>query len=157
MTIVECFGLINNCLATTNKTALKAMTQNLNGLEWFGPKKDCWEVVDNIIAFKAMTQNMTADDWFFPKKTVLDWYGSKSEKYGPDFRGVSLFYKSLLRGIKPQIWLIKKLFSEIWLNAFDWNVSKREIFRLYNTKMTDLDWFGCKRESIWLLWNVLVT
>ncbi len=84
MTTVECFGPINNCLDTKNKTALKAMTQNLKGLEWFGSKKDCWDVVDNIIAFKAMAQNMTADDWFLPKKTALDWYGSKSEKYGPD-------------------------------------------------------------------------
>ncbi len=82
------------------------MTQNLKGLEWFGSKKDCWDVVNNIIAFKAMTQNMTADDWFLPKKTAMDWYGSKREKYGADCWGVSLFYKSLLRGIKPQKWLI---------------------------------------------------
>ncbi len=41
-------------------------------------------MVDDIIAFKAMAQNMTADDWFLPKKSALDWYGSKSKKYGPD-------------------------------------------------------------------------
>ncbi len=69
---MECFGPVNNCLATTNKTALKAMTQNLRGLEWFGSKKDCWDVFNNIIAFKAMAQNMTADDWFLPR---LLWIG----------------------------------------------------------------------------------
>ncbi len=100
-------------------------------------------MVDNIIAFKAMTQNMTADDGFLPKKSALNWYGSKREKYGPDCWGVSLFYKLLLRGIKPQTkydWL-KSYYPRFEMLLI--GMSPKEKFVGYITKN---DWFGL----VWL-------